>query len=70
MSLGPYTHVGGLQEVPGFWLQLDSSLDVAATGGVNQQMEDLPLSFFYLGICLLSFVLCSDFPSTSHLASK
>ena len=33
----------GDTEVPVTWLQIDSCVAVAATWGVNQRMEDLPL---------------------------
>ena len=42
-ALGPCTRVGDPEEDPGPWLQLSSSPAIAATWGMNQQMEDLPL---------------------------
>ena len=42
-TLGPCTHVGELEEVPGSWLWIGTAPAVALTWGVNHQMEYLPL---------------------------
>ena len=42
-ALGPCTHMGDLEETPGLWLQIGSTLAVVATWGVNQQKKDLLL---------------------------
>ena len=45
-AFGPCTHMGDLEEDPGSWLwiQIRSALAIAATWGVNQQMQDLSVS--------------------------
>ena len=42
--LEPLHCVGDLEEAPGFWLQIGSTLAVTANWGVNQWMEALSLS--------------------------
>ena len=48
-ALDPCTHVGDLEEAPSSWLQLSSAPAIAATGGVNQWVEDLCVC-----VCLFS----------------
>ena len=42
--------MGDLEEVPGSWLQIPTTLAVVVTWGVNYQMEDSPL-------CISDFVI-------------
>ena len=43
-ALGPCTHTGDPEEAPGSWLRIGSALAIAATWGVNQQMDELSVS--------------------------